>query len=53
VNKNTTSEEILKAIQGSDLDALKAIKSKIVWDRWLNEFGGKSVPISAWLDPEL
>jgi hypothetical protein len=52
VKKNTTPEEILKAIQDSDLEALKAIKERIGRDRWLNQFGGKSVPVSAWVDPE-
>jgi hypothetical protein len=31
---------------------LKAIKARIGRDRWLNQFGGKSVPISAWIDPK-
>ena len=45
------SERILGCIRNKDIEGLKAIKEQIGRNQWLNQWGGKSVPIEAWLEP--
>ena len=46
----TTPERILECIANKDIDGLKKIKQEIGLLQWLNHWGGKSVPIEAWLE---
>ena len=46
----STSERILECIANKDIEGLKKIKEQLGATQWLNQWGGKSVPIEAWLE---
>jgi hypothetical protein len=45
-------EQVLQAIKSKDVQVIKALRERKGRDKWLNQFGGGSVPITAWIDPE-
>ena len=49
--KMDIKQRIIDAIKNKDVEGLKKLREELGRDQWLNQFGGKSVPISVWIDP--
>ncbi len=52
MKRQTLLEQLIEAVRAKDVEAVKRIKEQHGRERWLNQFGGKSVPISAWVDED-